>query len=373
MIATINIFTLFSVTSVERYFKLGLEVAKALGLPVTSWQPGDPTRSLYKYLAEALATLEGQTSEFIKAGFLSSAEGEWLKILAKEVYNVDAVEATYASAAEGLTIRNAGGGNYPIAVRDLTVKSTASGKTFHNTNALTISPGSPGSTVLYKFDFEADEAGSDSSVAVGEIDAFVSTYLGLEIVSSAAATAQDEQSPEALREQCRATLGALSPNGPPDAYEYVCRNPLLTGVTDITRAKAFADSSTGEVTIVVASPTGPAAAVSVTAAQAAVLRWATPLTVTPTVVPAVPVTIAVTALVSGDDLPANFASTIAAALRAHFAALVIGEPVATSAIIAAIHKAVAQIDSLELTAPDDIVAIDQDAVPVLGVVTMTAV
>ena len=55
---TIPVTSLFIVKTAAEIFALGREVAQALGLPVTSWRTGDPTRSLYKYLAEVLAILE---------------------------------------------------------------------------------------------------------------------------------------------------------------------------------------------------------------------------------------------------------------------------------------------------------------------------
>ena len=54
-------------TKAEIYAR-GLAMATALGLPVTSWAPGDPTRSLYFYLAETLEI-------FLQAGPTGTAAG----------------------------------------------------------------------------------------------------------------------------------------------------------------------------------------------------------------------------------------------------------------------------------------------------------
>src|SRR5690606_21310682 len=113
------------------------------------------------------------------------------------------------------------------------------------------------------FDLVADEAGSGSSVGADEIDELVTTFLGVEIASSTAAVGTDEPDPETIREQCRATTGALSPNGPPDAYEFVVRESSLTGVTEITRAKATGDSDTGTGDVIVASASGAVSSGSV--------------------------------------------------------------------------------------------------------------
>jgi hypothetical protein len=377
----LSVSALFSVETVARWFARGLEVGQALGLATSSWRDGDPTQTAYYFIAEALGSLEGTKSEFIKAGFLSSAveaavasgDSTWLKILALEVYGVEAVEATYATPTLELT--NSGARLFEIAAGDITVKSSTSGKTFHNTTAATLTPVgtsqiSDTEGPVVSIDFVADEAGSDSSVAEDEIDEIVTTMLNVAITASTVALATDEQSPEAIAEQCRATLGALSPNGPPDAYEYVVRNPGLTGVTDITRAHTVDDSDTGDVTVYVAGPSGAVAGASITAAQDAVEEWATPHCITPTVVNATGVTVNVTATITGDDIPAGFESTIEDALELAFADFDIGEDVFTSAIIAEIHAAIPQIKSVTLTLPAATVTIEANEVPILGTVTI---
>jgi hypothetical protein len=60
--------TLFSdtallvVNTAATLYDRGLAIARVLGLPVTSWRTGDPTRSLYKYLATVLASQEEQNA-----------------------------------------------------------------------------------------------------------------------------------------------------------------------------------------------------------------------------------------------------------------------------------------------------------------------
>ncbi len=266
-----SITTLFTVETAAKIFSTGLEIASALGLPVTSWRTGDPTRSYYKFLATKLAALDGVSGAYIKAGFLSSATEDWLTVLAFEVYGVERGEATYADPT--VTVTNGGGGFYEVEVGDLTFKNSITGKTYHNTSIGTLSAGA---TVT--FDLIADEAGSDSSASDNEIDELVTVLLGVAIDSSEVGLANDEQSDESLRDQCRASLGALSPNGPADAYEYVALNSTLTGNTSVNRARAF-PSTTGSVSLVIASPSGAADAAAIEAVQTAVLRWATPLTV----------------------------------------------------------------------------------------------
>ena len=86
----------------------GLAVAQALGLNVTSWVAGDPTRSLYHFLSNILETLEIQVAGYVSSGFLDYATGNWLTLLAEQLYGVTRTEATYASTTVRLT--NGGGG-----------------------------------------------------------------------------------------------------------------------------------------------------------------------------------------------------------------------------------------------------------------------
>ena len=46
-----------------------IELATSVGLPVTSWQPGDPTRSLYHLLSRTLSNAEQIVVKYIAAGF----------------------------------------------------------------------------------------------------------------------------------------------------------------------------------------------------------------------------------------------------------------------------------------------------------------
>lgn len=273
-----SVTTLFTVETAAKIFSTGIEVAKALGVPVTSWRTGDPSRSLYKFTAQKLATLDGVSGRFIKAGFLSTAAGDWLTILAFEVYNVERGEATYADPT--VTVKNTKGGFFEVAPGDLTFKNGITGKTYHNTSGGTLSAGA---TVT--FDLVADEAGSDSSAGLNEIDELVTTLLGCVVQSSTVGLANDQESDEELKTRCRASLGALSPNGPADAYEYIALTPAITGNTSVNRARAFG-STNGTVTVIIASQSGAADAAAITAVQTAILRWSTPLTVLPTTVSA---------------------------------------------------------------------------------------
>lgn len=368
---TINILNLFTRETAEKILSRGLAVAKALGLPVTSWRNGDPTKSLYHFAADFFDAQEERNTEFAKSGFMSTAEGDWATVHAKDMYGVDRGEATYATPT--VTLRNQGGGVFPLAAGDLTMQCTATGKTFHSTS----NPGVLGPGVTLTYDMIADEAGAGSSVGVNEIDGYVTpaelATFDVVIVGSTSAAAQDEQSVPELRDQCGDTLGALSPNGPPDAYEKVCKDPLLTGNTEINRATTIGDHDSGEVTVYVASAAGTVTAPSVAAAQAAVLRWSTPICQLPTVISAIANPVPITAQITGENIPASFLAAILGELGKLFLGLPIGGTVYRSRIIAAIHAAVPQAASVNLILPATDTPMAADNVPTLGPVSVTEV
>ncbi len=364
---SVSVLSLFTVQTADRILQLGLEIAAALGLPVTSWSAGDPTRASFKYLAEALATYEGVTVQFVKSAFLSYAEDDWLKLVAVELYGLDEDDFAATYATPTITLTNVGGGgNYPLEAGELTVKNSETDKTYHNTSSGTISPGLEEIT----FDLEADESGSDSSVGADEIDELVTTLNGVAIVSNTVGLANDSPSNEEIRALCRASLGALSPNGPADAYAYVALNQDLTGITGINRARAVG-SVTGAVTVTIATVTGPADGAAVTAVQDAVELWATPLCVSPTVVSAAAATfnrvVTVYKLASLTSTEAQIADAIEAAYGVLFAATPIGgvagevsESAQTNAIHAAFPGQIYKVTGATA------IPLASDEVPVLG-------
>lgn len=368
---TTNISTLWSVLTQSEYFTRAIEIARVVGLPVTSWRTGDPTRSFYLFISEILALLDGPAGEYIRSGFLSSARGDWLRVKAEEDFGVTPDEATYAEPT--VTIANSGGGVYTIDAGDLTVRSSTTGKTYHSTN----SPGEHGigDTLIYQL--TADEAGSDSSVAENEIDEFVTTFDGLEIVSSTAGLANDEATEEEIRQQCRDSRGALSPNGPSDAFNYVAKNSELTGLTGINRASS-SPSTGGLVTVTVASQSGAVLSPALDAIEAALLRWSTPLGVNIAVESAAELEVDGTYTIytspelstSADD----FESSILSALDALFADGVkspiggrdglLSEDTITEAIRAVYPNLVYRITGVED------VELDPSEVPVRGTITI---
>lgn len=360
----------------------GLAVADALGISTTSWAAGDPTRSLYHFVAEGLEALEVNVAGYMASGFLDHAEGDWLTILAEQVYRVTRVEATFATVTIKLT--NAGGGLYVVEAGDVVVKDSTGGMTYTNTEGGTLASGAGEELEL---SFTADLAGSDGTAAAGDIDTLVTTMLDVTCTNDLAAVGLDAESDADLRTRCRAKLGMLSAAGPRDAYNFVVRSSDLTGVSDITRSRTVGDTTTGVVTVYVASASGAAAGASVTAAQAAVEEWAAPVCITPTVtnasVVSVPVTYEIWMYDSVGELTADIEAAIETALGVMFAGRPIGGDVISPAttgklyqsLITSTIKAVYPSDTFRVvvTAPAGDTALTIGQVATLGTVTCTEV
>jgi uncharacterized phage protein gp47/JayE len=358
----------------------GLAVATSLGLPTTSWVAGDPTRSLYYFLAEVLSALEVNVAGFVASGFLDYATGDWLTLLADQTFNVQRIDATFAETP--VTLTNTAGGLYVITPGDVTVKSSTSGKTYTNASGGTLASGSGHTLTL---DFVADESGAASSAIAGAIDTLVTGLPGVTCSNATAAVGIDEESDANLRARCRAKLGALSPNGPRDAYDYVVRTPSLAGTSAINRSRTIADGATGHVTTYVAGPSGAVGGSDVDAAQAAVENWAAPLCVTPTVVncTALPVDITyeVWLYASVGATDAAIKTQHATDLAAMFAARPIGgdiiAPATTGALYVSLIAATLrasypdQTFRVAVTLPTGDVALAINQVPSVGTISAT--
>lgn len=335
MSTPLSVFTLIAKQTADEIFTLLLEVAELVGLPVTTWRPGDPTRTQFRGLARKLESADAIQSELAKANFITGpegerAEGDWLKLRVKDVYGVEAEEATFSTPS--VVLDNTGGGLFELDAQGLVVSASSTGATFRNQSAVTINPSETGVLVS----LVADVAGAAGTVGVDEIDTIVSPALtGVEIASSTAAIGADAQSDVGLIEQALATLGALSPNGPADAYEFVARSEALTGIAGVARAKADGDSTDGTVTVYVAAATAALDAPSVAAIQAACDVWAQPLCSDATVVAGTPHTVSVTYALTPAHPQAQDA--LEAALDAFYASVDFGGQISASALESIAH------------------------------------
>ena len=376
---TISLASLILEETRAAIYDYALSIATSLGLPVTSWQVGDPTRSAYHVLSAKLASLEGIVAGYIKSGFLDHATGVWLKVLAEQVYGVTVPPATYAETTIVLT--NGSTNLYIIDAGDLTFASSVTGKTYRNTTGGTLAVG-PATTL--SMTVVADEAGSGSSAGAAEITRMVTTLDLVTCTNATAAVGIDEQAESVTRQQCRDMQDATSPDGARGAYAYFARNPDYGGTSAITRVRTYGDSTTGIVTMYLAGPSGGSTAADVALAQLAIVTWCTPLCITPVVSAASNVTIAVTYSLwlykSCNKTVAEVRTAVSTALGVLFSTAPIGGDVVAPAttgkiyqsdILATIVKAIPEGFRASVSSPSGDTSLTNGQVAVLGTVTGT--
>lgn len=225
---------------------------KAQKLPVDSWQAGSVVRTIIAVVAQIFSGYTEVAAVVHKSGFLDLAEGVWLTLLARYVYGVQRIEATFANGK--VTINNNGGGLYEWAPGDLIVRNPTTNALYANTEQIVLAPLQQG----LKATVRAVVAGAQSTSAPGTVTAFVTAYLSVTVTNDTAIVGLDQESDPSLRNNCRLALGALSPNGPRSAYEYIAiRAVRLDGtLIGVTKAKVVEATGDGLVTVYVATASG---------------------------------------------------------------------------------------------------------------------
>lgn len=286
--AEVALSSLASEETAASFLSKMIVIAQALGLTTESWQDGDPDLTLFDAFARIQETKEAGIVSIVKAGFLDLASGDGLTLCARYLFNTERNLATYATCTLRLT--NASGVAVVLDPEDITVQNSTTGATFRNTTGGTIASG--GGTL--DVTIEAETAGSDATSGVGDVDELVSVIPGVTCSNTTAAVGSDEERDVDLKARAKAKLGALSPNGPSDAYAYVATTPELVNDAVVTRVRVLHDSTVGEVTVYLADDDGAVDAGTVTDVEAGIETWANPLCNSATVASASNAAIAVT-------------------------------------------------------------------------------
>lgn len=278
MASEVSLSSLIAAVSKEAILSKLLTIASALGLSTESWQPGDPTRTLFAALSQMDEDREVLVIDLVKSGFLDLASGIGLTLLARYLFLVERRTATYATSTIRLT--NGSGAFHNFDAEDLTFRNSATGKTFRNTTGGTLASGI-GQTL--DLEIKAEEGGSDSTSAVGEIDELVYAVANVSAVNTTAAVGTDEESDPDLRERCRAKLQSISVAGPRGGYHYAAVTPELNGGAAVTKTREVPDSDVGHVDVYLAGPAGAVSSDDRDLVEEAIETWATPLCIDVTV------------------------------------------------------------------------------------------
>jgi len=269
--ALLTVDQLFTPLTYDQWKTKLYDTAAALGLPTTSWFSGAPTRVLIAATATIMATfLSPLLVSLAKSGFLDSAEPDgWLERVGKLVYGVTRRQATYATGE--VTLINAGGGIYAFEIGEALFSNSTTQISYTNTEAIAL--GAFGTQTIA---VRATVPGSVGNAAIAAVDTIETTMPLVTVSNAAEIEGQDQESTDDYKQRCYDRLGALSPNGPAAAYRYVALTPELNGGANINRVRVLPALGDGEVTVILASPTGAPSGSDVTLVADAFDEWATP-------------------------------------------------------------------------------------------------
>lgn len=359
------------------------DVLGIVGVNTTTWKPGAVVRTMITGCSIVLSAFSSLTAIIARSGFLELSEGDWLTLVARHVYGVERLEATFAEGE--ITLVNAGGGIFSLDPDDLVV-SNAEGQTYRNTALISLGAGATVTAPI-----RATEAGSDSTTGAGTITEIVTpAMLNVTCSNALAVVGRDAEGDAALRTRCSEKLGSLSPFGPPDAYSFAARNATLDdgNSAGVTRVRLTKDGA-GGVTVYVADASGELegdiddTSTALGAVDDAVQRLAAPLAVNAITASASPVEVPVTYAVRAYNTMGLTNAQLADAIEEKLAQFMQSQPIGghvveldpgklfRSAIAAAIASVRSEILDVQITLPASDQVLDIDEVPVLGAVTAT--
>lgn len=359
--------TLQTETTSDQYLSTIIASLAAQGFPVTAWQPGNAGRSLARADAEALADLRSVIAEIARGGYLDTATGDWLDLVAGGLFDLPRVAATFSVGNVTLTCSAAAG---PYAIGPGALVVTDGTRRWRSTNATTLTISS-GGTLSVEVRAEAPGSSSNISGTLLSSAPLAPALAGVTvsaIPSWITTAAVDAETDAALRARCRLRWSTLGRGANLSAYQY---NTLSANVAGITRVQVLSGPGNGEVTVYVAQASGTATGGQVAAVQSA-LDVVKPVTDTALVVAATPVVIAVTATVyvsaASDSTPNRTLATDA--ISAYINGLPMGSATVDTARIGASIYAAAGIRDVDLVAPAADVSIAAGQVATVGTVTL---
>lgn len=226
-----------------------------LGVPTTGWRAGAVVRFVVALVAILMVALSRIIVTIGKSGLLEHAEADWLTLHSKDTYGVERIGETFATGT--VTLENTAGGVYNPAADEIIIQCAVTKKTYRLA-AFALGAGTEISPTRTDVAVVAVEAGTASNVPPNAAFTFVTPLSGVTVSESTAIIGNDAETDDALRTRDGESLDALSPNGPAGAYLAVAKLAKRADGTNVgvTRAKVSAPSSSGEVTVTVASASG---------------------------------------------------------------------------------------------------------------------
>ncbi len=370
---------LFTPLTRDQVMAAQLQVATALGLPTTAWMSESVDLEILTINAANVSSFSDTAMAAAAGGLLDYAAGDWLTLLAHELYEVDREEATFGTCPFRLT--NTSAVAYVFSAGEIRVYNTASGKTYTSTTGGSLGPGNVMPTTLL-ITIVADEPGTESNAVLGEITGFVTPVQGVTGTNTEILVGSDEQSDTALRAICRESLAKASPNGPSDAYNYFAKISARPDGTNIGVTRSNLVQGDGVITTYVADASGPIDSGDLTYVDSSIQLNAVPTGFTAITTNATGLTVPITTTVylspTSTVTLAELEEAIETKLTEYFSAAPIGGYqvaggfIFYDAIIGQIFAAApGQIIQATLQAPTDDIPLLPNQVAVLGTVTVT--
>ncbi len=323
---------LIASTTAKEFRDRVLSVAGSVGLKVTSWIVGEPSEQWLQVVGRMFYDLHVIIKDSNRAHFLELATDPgdeddedpaagWLSAKGLSDYGPERTEETFATGF--VTLTNGGANTHTVRPEALTLQNSGTGKTYRNEDDngvyafgyFTLGPGTSQTLPV-----RAEEVGTASNAAAGEIDTLVSSLSGVTVTNASPVLGTDREPRPDYIARCRLAASATSPNGPAQAYEYIALNTNADGTlgtpddgktkVNITRVQVTKDSAIGTVVVWLASPSGPATGPDVAAVLANIQVYAVPDCVTLSVLPAVAVNITVSGTLTGNAASGLVAGTV---------------------------------------------------------------
>lgn len=226
------------------------DILGQLGVSTTNWKPGGVVRLIISVTSIILAQFSQFIAAIARSAFLTSSTGDWLTLVAKYVYGVDRLLATFATG--NVTLTNSQGGTFSFQPGDVVI-SGPNGLTYRNLNAFSLGANTTATTA-----FSCDTAGIIGSAGVGMLTTLETSLTGVTVSNVVALIGKDDETDSALIARCLLKPQSLSPAGSRGAYKYFALTAKRQDGTDIgvNRVQVSSYSMTGLTEVIVASPTG---------------------------------------------------------------------------------------------------------------------
>lgn len=237
-----------------------LAILVQIGMQTASWQDGSIQLTILRLFARVYAALTTVIKEIASGGYLYLSSTDYLRLLAKYVFNLDYLQAQ-PTIGQVLLTSSAGAPTHTWIAGDIIVADAPQGT--NGANSYTVTVGgtlNPGTATA--FEFKADVAGRAANIAPGTTLYLWTPLVGVTPTNPALLPAsntwittpgEDEESDDRLVQRCVGRWARLSYANTDGAY----RGWALEALPALTRVTIGSAPGDGNITIVGATALGP--------------------------------------------------------------------------------------------------------------------